>query len=145
VTFPTNNSNYAIVPFHGASPSGTFDCVSKDEIPADARRLTGQDASGKAFTYYVLSPQDTKAPDGVALAPQTRAWTSCQLRVASNYTTATNDQRFSTLLFPSGKDPASRSSSTALYIAIGIAAVAIVAGSSFLFLRRRRVAARVSQ
>jgi hypothetical protein len=113
--------------------------VAKNEIPSDAKPTTLKDANGKPFTFYTLSARDTKAPDGTPLAPSTRAWTTCQLRVASNYAAATNDQQFLTLKFPQGKDPTSSSSSTAPYVIGAVAVVVIAAVGGFFVVRRRRV------
>jgi hypothetical protein len=139
VTFPADNRNYAILPFEGASPSGNFDCLTKNEIPSDAKETTATDPTGKTYTYYELSANDTKARDGVPLEPGTRAWTNCQLRVASNYTAATNDQRFITLLFPLAHDP-KQSSNTTLYVAIAVAFFGVIAAAGMVLVRRRRAA-----
>ena len=137
VRFSANNRNSAIVPFHGASPNGSFNCLAKNEIPSDAKATTATDSTGRKYTYYSLSANDTKARDGVPLNPSTQAWTSCQLRVASNYANATDDQRFITLLLPSGPDPKPASSNTALYASLGAAAFVLIAAGGLFLIRRR--------
>ena len=92
VTFPAGSQNFSIIDFHGASPNGQFNCVAPSELPGDS--AVGPDGS------RTLSPRDTQAADGVALNPDTPAWTQCQLRVSSNNSYSTTDQRFMTLLIP---------------------------------------------
>lgn len=142
VTFPANNSNFAIVTFHGASPNGSFNCLAKNEIPRDAIPKTQRDTNGRPFTYYLLSAKDKKAPDGASLSPASFAWTDCQLRVASNYASATNDQQFISLVWPAINDPAGSSgTSPGLYAAIGVGVI-LVLGSAYFVLRRGQATAR---
>ncbi|HWE56675.1 MAG TPA: Ig-like domain-containing protein [Acidimicrobiales bacterium] len=125
-TFPGTNPNFQIVDFNGLSPSGTFDCISPDELPPDA--------TANADGSYTIPADDAVADTGVPLtinSAPSPAWTNCQVRVSSNNAAVTSDQQFFTILIPDVSDSIRLSPSPASPQTVGtpITLTATVSGS----------------
>jgi hypothetical protein len=130
-TFPATNPNFQIGDFNGVSPSNSFNCISSDEIPADAVKQPNG-------SYQLGSGDNTvtnNSGDQFQVNPSDPTWTNCQLRVSSNNAAVTSDQQLITLTIPSAPTNQTPESPLAILLPIGAAGLL---GGGVLIARRRR-------
>jgi len=89
-----------------------------------------------SLLFNCLRPGDPLPNNGL------NSYTTCQIRVSSNNTQATEDQVFHPIVFGTGTGSGSSSSSVPIAVAVGLVLVAVVGG--VVWARRRRSTARPS-